>query len=89
MIVLNYVVLSIILHGATVQGAVLFDDSPAVDAYDFPVREGFANDVHSLCVKIGLIIGWYQYGTINDQIVGIGGRQPVFAIIDGAGQRQL
>ena len=64
MIVLNYVVLSIILHGATVQGTVLLDDRPAVDAYNFPVREGFANDAHRLCVKIGLVVSGYQYGTI-------------------------
>ena len=85
MIVLNYVVLSIILHGATVQGAVLLNDSPTVDAYDFPVREGFANDAHGLCVEVWLCIGGYQYGTIDNQIVGISCRQTVFAIIDGTG----
>ena len=85
MIVLNYVVLSIILHGATVQGTVLLDDRPAVDAYNFPVRESLTNDAHRFSIEVGLCVSGYQYGTINDQIVGISGRQPVLAIIDGTG----
>ena len=76
----------------------LFDNGTAIDAYDFSIGKCLLDDAHGLCVKVGLVVGGNQYGTINHQIVGISGRQAVtyhfsFLIyhffIDGAGQRQL
>jgi hypothetical protein len=86
MIVLNYVVSSIILHGATVQGTVLLDNSPAVDTYNLSVRKSLANDAHSFSVEVGLCIGRNQYCTIDNQIVGIGGRKTFTFVIDRTGE---
>ena len=55
----------------------LFDDGSAVDAHDLPVWESLANDAHRLCVEVGLRIGRHEDGTIDDEVVGIGGRQSV------------
>ena len=71
------------------QGAVLTDDGATVDAHNLAVREGLANDSYCLCVEVGLGVCGYEYGTIDDQIVGVGGRQAVVAVVDGAGQGQL
>ena len=57
--------------------AVLTDDGTTVNAHNLPVRIGLADDAHGLCIEIGLGIGGHQYGTIDDQIVGVGGRKPV------------
>lgn len=88
----------VVLHGAAVQGTVLADDGPAVDAYDVPVGEGLADDAHGFLVEVGLVVGGYQDGTIDDEVVGIGGGEAVcwllafgnllLAVVDGAGQRQ-
>ena len=53
----------------------LFDKGTAITAYDFSIGKCLLDDAHSLCVKVGLVVGGNQYGTINDQIVGVSGRQ--------------
>lgn len=57
------------------QGAVLLDDGTAVDAYDLPIWESLANRAHRLLVEVGLVIGGNQYRSVDDEVVGIGGRQ--------------
>ena len=69
--------------------AVLADDGPTVDAYNLTVRERLPDGVKGLAVKFGLGVGRYQYGTVDHQIVGIGSRQTVVAIVDRTGQGQL
>jgi hypothetical protein len=54
--------------------AVLLDDRPAVDAYDFAVGESLTDDAQSLCVEVGLGIGRDEYGTVDNQVVSVGGR---------------
>lgn len=85
------------LHRAAMKGAVLLDEAAAVDAHNLAVGESLANNAQGLCIKIGLGIGRYQYGIVDDQKVGIGGRQAVamliirctlFIVIDGSGERQ-
>ena len=68
------------------QASVLADNSTTVDAHNLPVRKSLTDDSQSLLVEVGLGIGGYQYGTIDDQIVGIGGWQTFLTIIDWAGQ---
>ena len=85
------------------QASMLLNNCPAVDAYDFPVRKGFADDAHRLLVQVGLVVGWHQDGTVDDQVVGIGGRKAGIVLggspadcstfgrrllVDGAGQRE-
>ena len=67
----------------------LFDNGTAINAYDFSIGTCLLDDAHGLCVKVGLVVGGHQYGTINHQIVGVSGRQAFTLVIDGAGQRQL
>jgi len=52
----------------------LFDERTAVDAHDFPVWEGLADDAKSLGVEVGLVVGGTEYGTVDDKEIGIGGR---------------
>lgn len=95
--------LLIILHGAAMEGAVLLDDGTTVDADDFAVGIGLANDTEGLGVEVGLGIGGHQDGAIDDQVVGIGGGETVTVsdgiadhttfghgrIIDRTGEREL
>ena len=86
----------VVLHGAAVQGTVLADDGATVDADDVSVGEGLADDAHGFLVEVGLVVGGYQDGTIDDEVVGIGGGEAVcwllafgnllLAVVDGAGQ---
>lgn len=69
--------------------AVLPDDSLTIDAHHFAVRKSLPDDVHSLMVEVGLPVSRHQYGTINDQIVGIGGWKPIALIIDRTGEWQF
>ena len=64
----------------------MLDDGTTVDAYDLPVRKRLSDDAHRLCVKVGLVVGRYQYRTVDDQIVGIGGRQAIAGcrVVDGS-----
>ena len=71
------------------QTTMLFDDGTTVYTNDFSIGIGLANDVERISIQVGLVVGGYQYGTIDNQIVGIGGWQAVLTIIDGAGQGKL
>ena len=85
----TYYFTSIVLHGAAMQGAVLTDDGATVDAHNLAVREGLANDSYCLCVEVGLGVSGYEYGTIDDQIVGVGGRKTVMTLprpLQGGGE---
>ena len=59
------------------QTAMLLDNSPTVNANNLSVRESLLDDVHRLLVKVGLGIGGYQYRSVDDQIVGVCGRQSI------------
>jgi hypothetical protein len=65
--------LLIVLHGAAMEGAVLLDDGTTVDADDLAVWVGLANDTQGFGVEVGLGIGGHKDGTIDDQVVGVGG----------------
>ena len=71
------------------QTTMLFDDGATVYTNDFSIGIGLTNDAESFGIKVGLVVGGYQYGTIDNQIVGVGGWQAVLTIIDGAGQGKL
>jgi hypothetical protein len=57
--------------------AVLTDDGATVDAYDFTVGESLADDAQSFGVEVGLGIGGNEDSAVDNQIVGIGGRQSI------------
>ena len=78
--------LLIVLHGAAMEGAVLLDDGTTVDADDFAVGIGLANDTEGLGVEVGLGIGGHQDGAIDDQVVGVGGGEAVATVIDRTGE---
>ena len=44
----------------------LLDDGTTIDANDLAVGESLLDDVHSLLVKVGLVVGGYEDGTIHD-----------------------
>ena len=67
----------------------LLDDGTAVYADDFAVGIGFANDAQGLGIEVGLCIGRYEYGAIDNQIVGVGGWQALCLVIDRMGQGKL
>ena len=67
------------------QAAMLFDNTTAIDANDLSIREGLADDPQGLGVEVGLSVGGTEYGTVDDEEVGVGGRQTVIAVVDGAG----
>ena len=69
--------------------AVLADDGTAVDGDDFAVGIGEGDGAESLGVEVGLRVGRHKNGTVDDEIVGIGGRETVVTIIDGTGEREL
>ena len=59
------------------EGAVLLDDSATVNANNLAVGEDLTDDAHGLCIEVGLRIGRYQYRTVDDELVGIGGWETV------------
>ena len=65
------------------------DDGAAVDTDNLPVGEGLTDDAQGLVVEVWLPIGRTKHGTVDDEEVGIGGRQPVFSIINGMGHWQF
>ena len=85
------------------EGAVLLDDGATVDSDDFAIGIGLADDAHGLGVEVGLSVGGHQDGTIDDQVVGVGGGETVTVsdgiadhttfghgrIIDRTGEREL
>ena len=71
------------------EGAVLADDGAAVDAHNLAVGEGLSDGLQGFGVEVGLVVGGNQYGTIDDQIVGVGGRKTVMTLprpLQGGGE---
>ena len=79
----------VILHGAAMQAAVLADDGAAIDADHLAVWVSLLDDGTCLVVKIRLSIGGVEYGTVDNQIVSVGGGQTVVAVVNGARHRQF
>ena len=71
------------------QAAMLFDNTTAIDGHDLAIREGLADETEGCCVEIRLGIGGTEHGPVDDQEVGIGGRQTILTIIDGSWHREL
>ena len=69
--------------------AMLFDDTSAVDAHNLTLREGLADQTERFCVEIRLGVGGTEHGTVDNQEVGIGGRQTILAVVDGSGHGEL
>ena len=68
----------------------LLDNTSTVDANNLPIRESLANQSQRLSIKVGLVIGRTEHGTVDDKEIGIGGRQPVTAfVVDGPWHGQL
>ena len=64
------------------QAAVLFDNASTVDADDLPVGEGLTDDSQRFGIEVGLSIGGTEYGIVDDEEVGVGGREAVTLTID-------
>ena len=59
-----------------------------INSHDLSIGEGLRNEVHGLLVEIGLTIGGYDDRLVENHEIGIGGRQPLIVVIDGAGHGQ-
>ena len=57
--------------------AVLADDSAAVDGDHLPVGEGLRDEAEGLGVEVGLVVGRAEYCPVDDEEIGIGGRQTI------------
>ena len=55
----------------------LLDDGAAIDAHDFAARIGLTDNTHGFGVEVGLSVGGHEDGTIDDQIVGVGGGKAI------------
>lgn len=66
-----------ILHGGAVQGAMLQDEDAAVDAYNFTVGESPLQLFQGLGIFVGLMVGGNKHSPVDDEEVGVGGRQPL------------
>jgi hypothetical protein len=64
------------------EAAMLFDNATTIDGYDLTIRESLANQTEGLCVEIRLGVGGTEHSTVDDQEVGIRGRQTIVLIID-------
>ncbi len=61
------------MHCEAVDAAVLANDDTRVDRDDVATRECAGNGVASFLVESCLIVGWHEYGSVDDEEVGIGG----------------
>src|SRR5690606_11460412 len=67
------------LHGHAMQAAVLPDQRAAGHLHDVPAREGLGQ--HRRGARVGRVaVGRHQHGAIDDQEVGVGRREPPFAV---------
>ena len=79
----------IILHGAAMYAAMLLDDAAAVDGHHLAVGEDGGDALQGSLVVKGLSVGGHEYGTVDDEVVGIGGRQRAAVFVeDGVGKGQ-
>jgi hypothetical protein len=56
------------------EAAMLFDNATTIDGYDLTLRESLANQTEGFCIEIRLGISGTEYGTVDNQEVGICGR---------------
>ena len=59
------------------KGAVLADEHTAIDGHNVVLREGFLQLATSEIVILWLTIGGKKDGVVDDEEIGIGGRQTV------------
>ena len=64
----------------------LADDGTAVDGDDFAVGIGEGDGAESLGVEVGLRVGRNEDGTVDDEVVGVGGGEAVATVIDRTGE---
>ena len=67
----------------------LADDGTTVDANDITTWECLADDAKCLAVKVGLVVGRTEHGSVDNQEVSIGGWQPFSFVEDGSWHGQL
>ena len=74
-----------VLHRGAVEGAVLTDEDAAVDGDDVVFREGFLELMTGKVIVNGLSVGGHENGAIDDEEVGVGGREAVavIGVVDG------
>ena len=88
------------LHGEAVDASVLADDGERIYSYHVSVWEGKLNLSLRLLVLLWLVVRRINHGTVQNQEVGIGGRQSVALavlvcsqsvalVIDGIRHREL
>ena len=69
--------------------AVLLDDAAAVDGHHLAVGKDGGDALQGCRVVKGLSVGGHEYGTVDDEVVGIGGRQRAAVFVeDGVWQGQ-
>lgn len=76
------------MNRQAVDGAVLTDDDTGVDRDDVPAGEGFADDAACLGIKVGLIIGRNEDGSVDDEEIGVGGWQSLVIIVASPRHRE-
>ena len=76
------------MHCAAVEGAVLDDDTLAVDANDVAVGEGVGDGLGGFVVEVELTVGRVEHGTVYYEEVRVGGWQTLAVAIDGSGHGQ-
>ena len=57
--------------------AVLADDGAAVDGDHLPVGEGLGDEAEGLGVEVRLVVGRAEYCPVDDEEIGVGGRQTI------------
>ncbi len=65
------------------------DDGGGINAYQLAVGEGKLYLPACLCIMLRLVVGRIDDRTVEDEEVGIGGRQTVLAVIDRVWHGQL
>ena len=76
------------LHGAAVDGAVLADDTAAVYGHHGVVWESLLYELDGSLVVDRLSVGGNQNSIVDNEEIGVSGRQPFAIIVDGVGHWQ-
>lgn len=56
-----------------------------IDADDVEAGESERDGLAGQCIEVGLVVGGHEYGTVDDDEVGVGGWQPFAIVEDGVG----
>ena len=56
-------------------------DGATVNTYHLSAREGLVDNAKSLCIEVGLGIGRAEHGSVDNEEVGIGGRQSLTVFV--------